>query len=305
MSDEFIIRPTTEADLPGLVALSAERANEDGQEHTATVDAIRREWEHPDFDPARHGRVVERDGAIVGNMVVWLDRPEAWVSGYISKPARGRGLSSQLFRWGVDLAREDGAEYVITGYTAANDDARAFVTTRPGFRYERTFRRMVLREPDTIAEPAWPTGASLLDLPEDPVPLLVRLRNESFENHWNFHPWTEADVRDSFTRGERERSMCFVAAVDGVPAALCNNGIYTDPDGNTYGYLGPIGTIPAFRGTGVARALLRHSVRAHADRGAQQVSLWVDSQNQFQATGLYERHGFTTTLESVIHRLDF
>ena len=54
-----------------------------------------------------------------------------------------------------------------------------------------------------------------------------------------------------------------------------------------------IGVVPAWRGRGIAKALLRRAFAALAKRGHHEVRLGVDAQNPTGAVALYESVGMT------------
>ena len=58
-------------------------------------------------------------------------------------------------------------------------------------------------------------------------------------------------------------------------------------------YVAELGVIPAYRGRGIAKALLRRSFAALLQRGHDEVRLGVDAQNPTGAVALYESVGMT------------
>jgi mycothiol synthase len=66
------------------------------------------------------------------------------------------------------------------------------------------------------------------------------------------------------------------------------------------GWIEAVGTLPAWRGQGLASALLVHSMRAFIAEGLQRAGLDVDTQNPTGALRLYEKLGFTAAKRTVI-----
>ena len=98
------------------------------------------------------------------------------------------------------------------------------------------------------------------------------------------------DVRGTL---DDPRIVLVLARVDGVPAAVAKA---TSFDGHTY--LSSIGTLPGFRGRGLAGLVTRQAVAAAGDPGARDtVYLGVFSGNA-PALRLYERLGFASLGES-------
>jgi mycothiol synthase len=293
----FQIRPPTEADIPALVALHAESAEEQHLVSTTTNETMAKAWRRDGFDPQRQIRVATIDGDLVGTGSLDEDEGRTWINGYTTPAARGLGIATSIFDWGLQEARRRSATRVSTNFVEHVASAKAFVTELEGFTFERSFSRMQHPAPDGIADPAWPSGVGLMELPDDPAELLCSLRNETLIEHWGFTPWSVEETRKMFADGDRDPELCFVAADDSGPVALSMCGISRPPQG----YLGPIGTLSRARGRGIARALLRHSMHALARAGATEVVLWVDSDGQFKAARFYESEGFKTILRSVIY----
>lgn len=287
-------RPATEEDLEELASLLQREAIEQGREPTLTAERLRAEWDSPLFDVSRHTCIAMIDGAIVATSSMWPEKQMAYLGGYVHPDHRGRGIATRIFDTMLDAAITEGCTYALTGYQDHHAPAKAFVESRDGFTYERSFLRMRHPAPATIQAPTPIPNVELFQVEhtDDFVRLLIEVRDGSFVDHWEFQPFEEVEVRHWLATGELDQSLTFFARVDGTSAAVCVNESRHDIHGVHHGYLGPIGTLRPFRGRGVARALLRHSVRALADRGATDVFLGVDSINPFEAYGLYERNGF-------------
>lgn len=296
----FQLRIPTEADIPSLVELAHQEAREVGRPATTTEKEILDEWRMPGQEPAASCRVVEVDGEIVASANLWFEHPTAWAGAYVTPSRRGQGIGSALrdwFREALEVPHE--LTHLQTGYASTNPQAQAFVSKLPGFQHERSFLRMINASPDSIEEPS---GPAIRYEPVDLVAETLRLRNESFQDHWDYHPWTAQSVEHRLAARDNAADLWFFAAVDGEPAGLCINTITTDTDGIRHGHLGPIGTLREHRGRGVARWLLRLSVRSLVAEGVEDVSLWVDTINPFQATKLYRDNGFEPHYEWRVYR---
>jgi len=60
-----------------------------------------------------------------------------------------------------------------------------------------------------------------------------------------------------------------------------------------------IGTLPEYRNRGIAGALVEHALGGAAEEGYDRALLNVDSANPFGASGVFEKAGFTTTMQYV------
>jgi ribosomal protein S18 acetylase RimI-like enzyme len=65
------------------------------------------------------------------------------------------------------------------------------------------------------------------------------------------------------------------------------------------GWIEAIGVIPAWRGRGIASALLVKSLHSFQAEGLERAGLDVDAENPTGALGLYQKHGFRVAKESI------
>ena len=118
--------------------------------------------------------------------------------------------------------------------------------------------------------------------------------NDAFADHWDHQPPTPAG-REQWRRLMLENprfdpDLWFLAAADGELAAvpLCGWHWSGDP---AFGWVHTLGVRRPWRRRGLALALLHHSFREFAVRGATRVGLGVDAENTTGAVRLYERAG--------------
>jgi ribosomal protein S18 acetylase RimI-like enzyme len=127
------------------------------------------------------------------------------------------------------------------------------------------------------------------ELREDEYRAFYDALNEAFVEHWEWHPkpfeqWLE--LRQGQHRDE-QGPIWFVVRDGDELAAVTRN----DPSVAGGGYVGAIGVRPAWRGKGLAKALLQRTFAEFWRRGTTRVTLDVDSQNETGAVRLYERVG--------------
>jgi len=269
-----------------------------------TAEAVREGWSEPRQDRERFHRVAEVDGTIVGSTGLWIDPTSVHLGGYVTPTHRRRGIGSALWGWAeTTIAELEGIDHIELGCFREDPDGDRFLASLPGVEYQRSFLRMRHDAPDEVPKASFGDGLELYE-PADRVLEMLRLRNETFQDHWNFVPWLEEDLRRSIETGENDPELWWFAAVDGEPAGMVRNQVRTDDAGIVRGYLGPIGTRRMFRGRGVARELLRHAVADLVARNVASVTLWVDSRNPFEATKLYRSHGFIERGEWRVFRKD-
>ena len=107
-----------------------------------------------------------------------------------------------------------------------------------------------------------------------------------------FEKWWERQV----AKPDHDPSLWFLVRTGEEVVAATRN----DPERSGGGWIGAIGVRPAWRGRGLAKALLLHSFREFHRRGQRRVGLGVDSQNATGATELYESIGMVVDSEQVV-----
>jgi mycothiol synthase len=139
-------------------------------------------------------------------------------------------------------------------------------------------------------------------LPDDEATceLESRLFNESFREHFDYHPMPVEDIRHIY-RAARERNtwlFTVVARLEDEPVGFLLGG--SDPAeqkrrGKSIGGLYIMGVLKPFRNRGVAKALLISGLERLKQRGMTEAELGVDTENVTGALHLYERLGFKST----------
>jgi ribosomal protein S18 acetylase RimI-like enzyme len=254
------------------------------------ANAVESWWtQPPPFDLARDAVVALRDGKIVGygdlgdqasdGSVLWLD-------------VRGGAMPevhAELERRALDRRAPGG---LVRAMADESDSELAAVLAERGYRRIRASYRMGIDLRDRAFSPDWPPGAVVRTSVEGvDEPLLHRIGEESFADHWGHTP-TPYDEWLHWLRslGEGDPSMWFVAEVEGVPAgiSICRPYAHGNPD---CGWISVLGVLREHRRTGLGTALLTHSFCELQRRGRLSAELGVDAESMTGAVGLYERAG--------------
>ena len=291
----FTLRAPGDDDIEALVALRSIDDDRAGDSWTTTAKDIRHEWSARGFDRDQMARIAEIDGILVGQFAMTAPSNRSSRShGFVHPDHRGAGIGSALLSWGIDAARALGIREL---FTHSNEQDSFDLIERAGFKYERTFLRMMNRHPAATPRPEWPEGVRLVALDGDELlDAVVEGLNGSFIDHWNFRP-TDRDELAHELADPGEDPALWLVALGGDEVAGVNICHLKIKDGVVRGHIGPLGTTRAFRGIGLGRALLRHGLLELAARGAMEVGLGVDSESPSKAVGLYERNGFVRVSE--------
>lgn len=124
--------------------------------------------------------------------------------------------------------------------------------------------------------------------------------NEAFRDYPNgtavdAETWSTFMVGAAHTRHEQSFVLRDPAAGGAVAAYVFVHEYDVAPSGRDgrEAYVAYVGTLPAYRGRGLATHLLAHTLRACRAAGFDSSSLDVDSQNPTGALGIYERAGYS------------
>lgn len=172
-----------------------------------------------------------------------------------------------------------------------------------GFRIERYFLTMVRSLSEPIPEPQLPDGFTLRPIQgEQDAQTWVELFNDTFIDHWNYHPETVAAFNHKLKNPEFRPDLSGVAiAPDGTLAGFCD--CYIPKDGNQ-GWINPVGTRRGYRKQGVARSMLQAVMQKLKVEGMETAMLYVDAENPSGARRLYESVGFQTTHTQIAYIKD-
>ncbi|HKN63982.1 MAG TPA: GNAT family N-acetyltransferase [Gaiellaceae bacterium] len=276
------VRPLVEADAPSVAALfSAEEERLYGRSGRVTGADILMYLQY-----SKESWVWEEDGRLVASGSYGVYGDAANVRGVVAD--KGRGLGTEIVARGEAFARGEGMTKILIAAPEPDVAARELFESR-GYREVRRFYEMAIDLTEEPPEPVLPEGLVVDELREDEYRAFFDALNEAFAEHWEWHPepfekWFE---RRKGQHRDEDGPVWFVVRDGDELAAVTRN----DASVGGGGYVGAIGVRPAWRGKGLAKALLYRTFGEFWRRGTTRVTLDVDSQNATGAVALYERVG--------------
>jgi mycothiol synthase len=289
-------RPITPDDFPAVAAfLADDETHLFGRPSRVGVADVAAWLSGPDLP--NDSWLYEEDGGVVA--VGWVEQhDETGVAiGIVHREQRGRGLGSDLVDRSEARLRALGVGRVHAVTLAPDVGAEPLLTGR-GYREVRRFWEMTIElGDDPPPDPQLPEGFRIEPFTMERAPAFHGALEEAFAEHWEFQPtafekWWERQV----VKPDHDPSLWFLVLGDeGVVAATRN-----DPERSGGGWIGVIGVRPAWRGRGLATALLLQSFGEFHRRGERRVGLGVDSENTTGATKLYESVGMVIDSEQVV-----
>lgn len=243
--------------------------------------------------------------AAVGLLIVLPGEEAAAVfDGTVAVAHRGRGLGRALVQTLEARAREafgspaGGAAPLLRTSCIGHQADRIALFEQCGFRpvrYSYQMRRSLALPVDDVPLPAglqWARWTADLDAP------MMDAFNAAFADNWGVPRMSAETWRDAFTGVPQFRGDLTYAALDqGRIVGFCVNWV-GGADGQE-GWVEAIGVVPAWRGRGVASALLAHSLRLFQAEGLARAGLDVDAENPSGAVRLYQKHGFDIARETI------
>jgi ribosomal protein S18 acetylase RimI-like enzyme len=276
------VRPFFESDAPTVAALiSAEEERLYGRPGRVTGADILRYLQY-----SKEAWVWEEDDRMVASAMYGMHGDAANAQGIVAD--KGRGLGTEILERGEAFARAEKAKKVHTGAPEPDAAARVLFEAR-GYREVRRFYSMAIELTEAPPEPVLPEGLVLDELRDDEYETFYDALNEAFAEHWEWHPEPFEDWFER-RRGQHrdEHGPVWFVVRDGDELAAVTRNEAQAAGG---GYVGAIGVRPAWRGKGLAKALLHRTFGEFWRRGTTRVTLDVDSQNETGAVALYERVG--------------
>ena len=313
-TEELDWRRATAADVD--VILDAMRAVDavDHPHFVTTREEVEDDLGHSYVDLEQDSLLaVDRVGRVIAyGLVVLSPGQETLVRsiflGGVRPSHRGQGIGRQLLAWQEARALQQfaGSEKPLPGWMIVWTDERAKPTVRlaerSGFRIVRYF--LELRRDLSVPVAARPlAGSDIVPFTADRSEAVRLARNDAFRDHWGSQPTTQEDWQESVSREVFRPDLSYLAIAPGGEVAgfvLSEvNEEDFEPQGFTSAYIDLVGVPRAFRGRGVAPALLTRTLEAVAAAGLEQAVLDVDAENPTGALGLYTDVGFAEANRSL------
>ncbi|MBC7290979.1 MAG: GNAT family N-acetyltransferase [Actinotalea sp.] len=325
---ELCWRPLTPVDAPALAALLATIEEADGARSRTSPDAARELLEGAWKDLATDSLAgLDADGELRAYALVEV-RPgdqrtvRAFLRGGVHPAWRGRGVGPAVLVWmegrGRQMLAATGRD--VPGRLAVyvdedqRDQRRLYAAA--GFSPIRWYTQMRRDLAAPLPEATVPDGLDVVPWSEDLDDAVRLAHNEAFLDHWGTEPQTPETWRGhrsgfapAWSLVALDRSGGADAATDRGPvvAGYLLSGRYEEDWpalGYTAGYTDLLGVRPAYRGRGLAVALLAGAMAAYRADGMAYAALSVDTANPSGAHSLYERLGYERVHGEVLYSVE-
>ncbi|WP_420632204.1 GNAT family N-acetyltransferase [Candidatus Leptofilum sp.] len=257
---------------------------------------------------------VTNDGTIAALALVLAppqdDEHLAMISGLVHPAYRNLGIGSHILEWMETRARQKFSQLNDSKPQVLRTSCQDYMADRialfeqhdfEAVRYSYKMRRG-LAVP--LPEKPFPDGLQIINWTPEWDDDLRQTFNEAFSQQWGLPTMTEELWQQFFVGMPQFRSDLTYLAMDGdTIVGFCLNWVdepKNKQSGIGEGWIEAVGTLPAWRGQGLASALLVHSMKAFVTEGLDHAGLDVDTQNPTGALRLYENLGFEALKRTVI-----
>lgn len=310
------------AEAEGVVDLLTAINRHDQPGWFPSVAGLTNDWSPTStFDPARDLQALEVDGALVGiARQSWRERPAVVnhrLEVYVDPGHRRRGLGSRLLAWAEERARasvQEGSGGPTTKphqFGGAGSDRGGVIAPfaeHHGFapyRYHFEMRRPLA---DPIDDVPLPAGFEVRPVLPEHHRAIWHADEEAFRDHWDHAAPVEGDYERFFGDPKDDMTLWQIAWDGDEVAGLVINSINAhenEQTGEQVGWLDSVATRRAWRGRGLAAALIARSLHVLRERGMDIAALGVDADNPTGALQLYERAGFRPVGRWTFYRKPF
>jgi mycothiol synthase len=189
------------------------------------------------------------------------------------------------------------------------DDDREYkeALERNGFTFNRYYARMDLHDISRLQQPELPPGVSIrLFYTPDEDEKYMQALNQSFTGHFEHREIDLDEFRSYKEKPYFQPELMYAAIADSEFIGVSWNYMMSAPeaDGALWGVVEDLGVVPAWRGKGLGRALIREGMLALRTKGAQKICLWVDYANPHGAKQLYYSEGYVDKYIEVTYQKD-
>ncbi len=312
--------PITRGDIEDLDRLltAIEQADEPSERHS--LDELYETFDAIDSDPP-HDSVLVRDASGALLAYGWNHRSNTdqdprrvHAQGGVHPSWRRRDIGHRLLNWQLEESRgwyaktwqEGFGPLRVINYVDEKQLGQRALYEELGLQPARWYADMNLTFDGPAPTHAEPPGIRIVPLSRKRFEAVRQAHNEAFADHWGTQPVDAARWEEQLLRSASRLSWSWVALEEETSEVVgyATNSAYEqdwEEQGFSEGWTDRLGVRRAWRGRGIAQALLSASMKSFADAGLKAAGLGVDSDNPCRAFELYEGLGYRSTNTVVMY----
>lgn len=303
-ADGLVFRPLAPTDLEAWLALivriaAAERAH--WHETRSELAVFFEDTVNPAAENTLAG--VESSGAVRAFARVSKNPSgtKAAVFGGVDPQWQRRGIGASVLAWQEARVRArfaaDGVPNpLVRTYTEEDNPPHTALLRQGGYSVTRYYSEMLRPLAEIPVVPA-PAGLRIEPFTPDLAEAVRLAHNEAFADHWGSEP-RSVQQWGFLLRNEDLRTDWSAVALDDATGAVAGYQLSMydperfDREGRWEGYTELLGVRRAWRGRGIAPALLADAMARYKAAGMDHACLDVDTENPTGALGLYQGMGY-------------
>ncbi len=296
--DDLRLEVATTVDEAALAAVSTLVADATRTDGVAPIDdQVRLDLQYGGGSGTEHWLTGERPDRLVAYAhLAESDDGSATAHVVVAPDARGQGIGREIVGRVLDRCGSGGRLW-------AHGDLPAARRVAERLRLARVRELLEMRLPGGVAlgEPTYPEGVSVRTFEtgrdEDSW---VAVNAAAFASHPEQGRMTVADLRQRMGQDWFDPAGFFLAERAGELVGFHWTKLEHADDGRLVGEVYVLGVAPGAQGGGLGRALTLTGLRHLRERGAAEIALFVESDNQ-AALSTYRRIGFIVSRTDVVY----
>jgi GNAT superfamily N-acetyltransferase len=288
MSAKFLIRPANFEDINTVCQLIAEQNIEDYGEPFITTDGLKRLWFSPGFN-------LQTDTLLAfsteGKPAAYMDiQDKTDLSIYIAKGFREIETANHLF----DLLEKQAlAQQPKSLYGRVSEKNKILKETfiSKGFQSKLSFLIMEILMDEPPQDSMWPEKITVRNfIPQQDEQATYQTDEEASKDKGYHSPLTFEEWKKRMDMDEKsfDPRLWFLACKDNQVVGVALNAFAIET--NT-GWVDHLSVRREWRGKGIGKALLLHTLHEFYQKGIRRIKLSVDSKSLTNAPRLYESVG--------------
>ena len=308
-----------ESDFPQMVSVIHFSSLADNEERHDTIESLAKNYSSmTNCDPARDMLMVEYFDELIGyGRVWWWDEGENQrmygMNAFLVPAMRRRGIGRTMQAWMEWRIRQIAKTHParLQKYFHSNatqhQAGKIALLERLGYKPVRYFYEMVRPNLEQIPSLPLPAGLELRPVTPEHYRAIWKSADEASRDEWGYSPATE-EAYQEWLSSPHFQPQLWQVAWDVAGGEVAGHVLtFIDEEQNRQlerkrGYTEGVGVIRAWRGKGLAKALVARSLQAQKEAGMNESALAADSNSQSNVTKFYEGMGFRVVKRDTIYR---